>query len=337
MTQILQTNRTTFLLFFFLMFFGWIDVHLCAFLLVGEEKKMIEWAKIKYLVFSAGSVKGYAYLGALQALRPLWVLQRPCSKVRGVAGSSIGALFSLFLVLGYTIPEMETNLSEFDWSSHVVRELSWFNLLQDFGMNNMSTIEKTIEQFFTRKKVSPQITFSQLFSMSNIDLKICVTNVTLSIEEIHDHKSRPNGSVLESLIASMSIPILFSPKKMNGHLYSDGGLKNHFPLEVFPVAETVGFQLEEDLSTEITGLSDYLYHIFYSATHQQQKQGNVVNIKIKNVSICDFNLPFHRKDEIVKIGKVTTQKFIEDNVIEWKLWSLLQQILGSKTTRDEQK
>jgi predicted acylesterase/phospholipase RssA len=301
---------------------------------------MLELSKIRYLVFSAGSVKGFAYLGALQALSPLWNWIFRCdlfgvksSKLEGVSGSSIGALFCVFIVLGYSPEEMERNLSEFDWSHDVVREMSWFNLVQQYGMNDMTKIEKTLEKFFIKKGVNPKITFRDLYKETKIDLKIHVTNVTKCEDEVHDSKATPNIPVIHSLSASMSLPLLFTPRLINGQLYSDGGLKNHFPTEDFPERETLGLQLEEDLSTEITNLFDYIYHIGYCATHTSKNGSNVVKFKLKNLSIYDFNIPFHRKEEIMKTGYETMIKYMEDNIVEYKIWVLLNKLIPLQSSK----
>jgi len=43
------------------------------------------------------------------------------------------------------------------------------------------------------------------------------------------------GSIIDAVIASSSIPIIFKPYKINGNYYIDGGITNNFPIE--PIQE----------------------------------------------------------------------------------------------------
>ena len=63
-----------------------------------------------YLTFQGGGPKGIAYLGALEALEE----QGALIELKGVAGTSAGAITATLLALGYTSKEMYTTLMQFD-------------------------------------------------------------------------------------------------------------------------------------------------------------------------------------------------------------------------------
>ena len=63
-----------------------------------------------YLTFQGGGPKGIAYLGALEALEE----QGALTELKGVAGTSAGAITATLLAVGYTSKEMYTTLMQFD-------------------------------------------------------------------------------------------------------------------------------------------------------------------------------------------------------------------------------
>ncbi len=74
--------------------------------------------QVHYLVFEGGGGKGFAYLGALQALEQLKILQygehtktkKPTlvGPIKGIGGASAGAITALLVSIGYTSTELES-------------------------------------------------------------------------------------------------------------------------------------------------------------------------------------------------------------------------------------
>lgn len=69
---------------------------------------------IRNLVFQGGSVKGVAYIGALEALRASGIDLR---KIKGVAGTSAGAITAGLLALGCTIEQVRGFMQQLDFKS----------------------------------------------------------------------------------------------------------------------------------------------------------------------------------------------------------------------------
>ena len=84
---------------------------------------------VRYLIFEGGGGKGATYLGALQALEELEIINYKKHKVnnqsvyrldsaqiKGLAGTSVGSLTALLIAMGYTSEEIEnfllTNLTD---------------------------------------------------------------------------------------------------------------------------------------------------------------------------------------------------------------------------------
>lgn len=72
--------------------------------------KINEPLDVEYLVFQGGGGKGVAYAGALKALEELGILPiRPGENnhLKGIAGTSAGAISALMLAMGYTSDEID--------------------------------------------------------------------------------------------------------------------------------------------------------------------------------------------------------------------------------------
>ena len=67
----------------------------------------------------------------------------------------------------------------------------------------------------------------QTFEELRTPLFISTTNLTQAKHEVF-HK----GNLIDAILASISIPILFNPYEINGNLYVDGGLVKNLPASV---------------------------------------------------------------------------------------------------------
>ena len=85
------------------------------------DRKIIQKEDIEYLVFEGGGGAGNAFPGALEALETLNILEydedskKLAGKIKGVAGSSAGAITALFIAMGFTPTEMQNILASKDF------------------------------------------------------------------------------------------------------------------------------------------------------------------------------------------------------------------------------
>ncbi len=67
---------------------------------------------------------------------------------------------------------------------------------------------------------------SKKFDQLKKPLWITVTNYCTGQTEYIN-----NGNIVDAIIASSSIPVVFKPHTINGNYYIDGGITNNFPIE----------------------------------------------------------------------------------------------------------
>ncbi|MDD4210417.1 MAG: patatin-like phospholipase family protein [Bacteroidales bacterium] len=156
------------------------------------------------LVLSGGGAKGFAQLGLLQAMDEKGL------KPEIITGSSVGAMVGALYADGYTPKEMLAMFKNNSFLDLVSPKINTTSLLKT------DNLQKKLKSALRAK------TFEDL----SIPLIISASNITNG--EVVYFKS---GQLLDKIIASASIPILFNPILIDGEYFVDGGLFDNFPVE----------------------------------------------------------------------------------------------------------
>ena len=155
------------------------------------------------IVLSGGAVRGFAHLGVIKALHEVEMIPDVISGVS--AGSIVGAFYSD----GY---EPEEILEIFE-------STNFYNLIgilyRSSGFFDIRGLKKLLKKNLKAK------TFDDLKK----PLFIAATNLITGRVEYFSQ-----GSIVDKVLASSSIPVVFKPQKINGIAYVDGGLINNLPL-----------------------------------------------------------------------------------------------------------
>tara|TARA_B110000046_G_C12910693_1_gene362687 strand:+ start:222 stop:1034 length:813 start_codon:yes stop_codon:yes gene_type:complete len=156
------------------------------------------------LALSGGGCRSVAHLGMMEAL-----IEQGFSFSR-IAGSSAGAIIGALYCQG--IPPKEI--------LKILKNLNYLRFFRpDFSWKALLNLEKVID--FLRIHL-PEDDFSSLHT------PLVVVATDLNKGKIKYFKK---GQLWRPLIASCSIPVVFSSIKINGKAYVDGGLLNNLPIE----------------------------------------------------------------------------------------------------------
>ena len=156
------------------------------------------------LVLSGGGARGIAHIGVIDALRSHG-LEPDC-----IAGSSSGAIVGALAAAGHsteTMLEFFQKASPFRLSVVTVRKA---------GILDTAKVVERFREYF------PDDSFEAL----KIRLFLTATeiiNARLAIFE--------SGPLIPAILASCSMPMVFTPTEINGRWYVDGGVINNFPIE----------------------------------------------------------------------------------------------------------
>lgn len=156
------------------------------------------------LVLSGGGVRGVAHAGVLAALLEEG-LRPDC-----VAGTSSGAIVGALYAAGYSPPEM----------------LEFFRLKNPFRISNLTLTKPGF--FDTDKVVADFLEYFPEDSFEALQKKLFITATDLVNARLDIFSS---GPLILPILASSSVPLIFTPTRIDGRLYCDGGILNNFPVE----------------------------------------------------------------------------------------------------------
>lgn len=155
---------------------------------------------------SGGGARGFAHLGAIKALEERRL------KPDIIAGTSAGALAGVFYADGYTPEEIVELFKNTKFKQFVEFTLPTSGLFRATGLVD-----------FLKKNLRAK-TFDQL--------QIPFTAVATDWEKGTYVAFSEGDKLAESVVASCCVPLVFSPIKIDGRYYVDGGLFKNLPASV---------------------------------------------------------------------------------------------------------
>lgn len=156
--------------------------------------------------FSGGGAKGFAHLGALK------VLEKYGLKPDVIAGTSAGALAGVFYADGYHPEEIAELFRKREFKEFVEFTLPISGFLKSTGLQ--SFLKKNLR---ARRFEELQIPF---YAVATDWKRGCTVSFS-------------NGDdLVDAVVASCSVPIVFNPQIIHGVPYVDGGILKNFPVSV---------------------------------------------------------------------------------------------------------
>jgi NTE family protein len=175
------------------------------------------------IVLGGGGSRGAMQVGAMRAL--LEVGYQPDL----VSGTSIGAANGAFLAVHGYNPQGIRRLEEV-WRSTVNQDLLptnlWWNTMHAFFDHSNGFSQKRIRQFAIDNGLAPELRFEDL-----LEVRLYPVAADLNAGCPVIFGVDPQESVLESVLASMSLPPWMAPAKRNGRYLVDGGAVSNLPIE----------------------------------------------------------------------------------------------------------
>ena len=161
------------------------------------------------LVLGSGGARGYAHIGVIKEL------EKQGYEIKSISGSSMGALVGGLYASG-KLQAYEDWVLNFDALD--ILKLVDFSF-SDGGMIKADKVFDKIEEF-----IGEDVLIEDL----SIPFTATATDI-LNKKEVWLKK----GSLKDAIRASIAIPTIFTPKKLNGRVLFDGGILN--PVPILPV------------------------------------------------------------------------------------------------------
>lgn len=178
------------------------------------------------LVFSGGGSLGYAHIGVLSYLEK----SNRLKKVHTYAGNSIGAIMAFFCTMGVKSKALWDIFNQFNMEDVLSGEFNIDMLTNLWGIEDGELIEAFMVDVMSEYGFDPFITMKDLQKKTSLNLIVVATRSDTMEANYFSATTTPNVLVLDAVRASISIPFLFTPKKIGEHLYFDGFLSDNFPL-----------------------------------------------------------------------------------------------------------
>jgi NTE family protein len=160
------------------------------------------------LVLSGGGALGIAHLNVLRLLNDNHILPKE------IVGTSMGAILGSCYALNYSDKEIYQFIESF---SNIFK---WGKI--SFSHGSLLSTDKIADLFeilFGNKKISD----------TQIDLKIVATDFNTGKAKVFD--SSTNITIKHAVLASMAIPGVFPPVKVDNDFYVDGFIASNLPVE----------------------------------------------------------------------------------------------------------
>jgi NTE family protein len=271
------------------------------------------------IVFSGGGAKGFAHIGVLK------VLEEINMPIDYITGTSMGALVGGLYSIGYS-PEFMQDL---------VLNLNWGELFtDDIRRRYMPMEEKYWDGQFL---ISLPFKSGQLRLPAGLvagqHISMLLSNLTWDYHDIRNYDQLPipfacvatdlesgeahvmrSGTLSESIRASISIPTVFTPVRVDGRTLVDGGVVRNLPVSdainmgadiVIGINVSDGLKYADSLRTILDIMDQTVGFKMYQSINEEVGLADImIEPEVKQYNLLDFDEAL----EIINIGEYETRK-----------------------------
>lgn len=199
--------------------------------MAGQRKKVA-------VVLGGGGAKGVAHIGVLK------VLEEAGIPIDIVAGTSMGAIVGGLYAIGYSPDEIKEMVEAQDWemllSDRVKRSSQFFPekenseryiLSLPFGVAKKDRVIEGMIKGQNLQNLFSNLTIGYHDAVDFNSFNIPFACVAVNMVTGKDYVFR-SGSLPLAMRASMAIPAVFAPVRLDSMVLVDGGLNNNYPVDV---------------------------------------------------------------------------------------------------------
>ncbi len=254
------------------------------------------------VVLCGGGALGTVHIGALK------VLEQAGIPIDIVTGTSMGSIIGGFYAVGYNAADIEDIVSSMDWGDVLRDRISMryqtldererqniylldYRLFLDSSKDSLAgglirgtNVEKTLRHYLHQPE---DIDFTQLPRAFG-----CVATDLITDSEVQ----MTSGSLPRAIRASMAIPGVFSPVRMDSCILVDGGTKNNFPADLarkMGADIVIGIRTDLGLDENYFSTSDILERSVGADIHNRSDENEkycdlVIRVPVRGYSAAHF-------------------------------------------------
>lgn len=169
------------------------------------------------IALGGGGARGFVHLGVYQALLEQQIVPDV------IAGTSAGAIAGSFLAAGLSPGEV-------------------FERFKDKGINKISKVHLPVDGLMVMDGLRKMLKDLPFKRIEDLPLPFFVTVSNLNTGKVEYHNT---GPLADLVVASASIPVLFSPVVIDSFQYVDGGVFDNLPVKpIRPLCQqTIGVNI----------------------------------------------------------------------------------------------
>jgi NTE family protein len=280
------------------------------------------------LALSGGGARGAAHIGVLK------VLEERRIPVDYIAGTSMGAIVGGLYASGMSVQELETLVTHIDWADAfddwIPREDRSFRRKRDddlYLVKNKPGISGITLKFppgildgqkidVLLKRHSLPVVAVRDFDDLAIPFRAVATDLVTGETVVIDR-----GDLALAMRASMSIPVVFAPREVEGRFLADGGVSCNLPIDVvrrmgaevvIAVDISTPLQKREQLQS-VLAITDQLTGIMTRRNADEQiaslGEGDVfIHPDLGGITTASFN----RAGEAIPIGTAAAEAVVDE-------------------------
>ncbi len=219
--------------------------------------------KIHNISFSGGGLKAIVFLGCVKALQEYNML----TDVRAISGSSAGALVATLLACKCDYKKISEYMHGL-MDMYSTYQMSFFKLIRKmrsktYGVYDTNDLKEYIRNIINAStETNTDITFLELYKISNIKLIITATCLDDKTIFYFNHETTPDTSVSEACMISCNIPFMFERKVFMEKNMTDGCITELLPMQCWSDSEmhnTLAFLIVKNKKKkEYNTIRDYM-------------------------------------------------------------------------------
>ena len=292
------------------------------------------------------------YLGAVSALEQHLNLEIDgidfagfVANLRGAAGTSIGALAALSLLLGLSTQDLYPLMVPiYESFRNIAPRPDITSLISNYGLDNGNELRLLIQGVLRLGCISGEITFKDMYRLLKREFVCCASNVHSHEVKYFNAQNTPDVRVVDAVYMSMTVPFVFVPHRHDGDLYIDGALTHNIP-QCFDPAQTLFFTFKtSERRIEIDNVSDFLQSLCgFSQDTIPLHTKHIVTMELPITLLNEPTINFSRKstgaDRRIACGYASALNLIRPNffkTVEDVVEAVFHCLRNQKTDVDEE-
>ncbi|MBO1512407.1 patatin-like phospholipase family protein [Metabacillus bambusae] len=286
-------------------------------------------------VLSGGGIKGFALIGAYQAI------EQNGYKFKRLAGTSAGSIISAFIIAGYSADEILEMMDEVDLKIFLDERKTffpfsltkWISLYWNLGLYKGVKLEEWILAKLKNKGIS---TFADIPAGSLRIIASDLTNGRLIVlpDDLHQYGINPESfSVARAVRMSCSLPYFFEPVRLatltGSNIVVDGGVLSNFPIWLFYQSKkpykkrpVLGIKLSsnerERPKRKIQNAIDMYGALFetmkdaHDSRHiSSRHEKDIVFLPVDQIVSTELDINEEKKLALIELGRSRTNEFLK--------------------------